>query len=199
MLTIGLTGGIGSGKTAVTDLFSSLGVPVIDADQVAREIVEPGQPALDEIVSRFGTDTLLTNGQLNRKALRAKIFENSQAREILEQILHPRIRRRMWEHLENLTHPYAILSIPLLIETGQNSRVDRVLVVDCPVSLQIERIRQRDRISLDQAEAIITTQCSREQRLDAADDVIDNAGDMEMLLLAVEKLHKMYMEIAIEK
>lgn len=196
MLTIGLTGGIGSGKTAVTDLFSGLGVPVIDADQVAREVVEPGQPALGEIISRFSTDLLLDDGQLDRKALRTKIFEDPQAREILEQILHPEIRRQMWERLENLTDPYAILSIPLLIETGQNNRVDRVLVVDCPVSLQIERIRKRDRISLSQAEAIIATQCSREQRLSAADDVIENDGDLEMLPAAVEKLHRLYIKIA---
>ncbi|MEE9357163.1 MAG: dephospho-CoA kinase, partial [Sedimenticolaceae bacterium] len=149
MLTIGLTGGIGSGKTAVTDIFLDLGVPIVDADQVAREVVEPGQPALEEIITQLGTDLLLTDSQLDRKALRKKIFENPQAREILEQILHPKIRRQMWERLENPTYPYAILSIPLLIETGQNSRVDRVLVVDCPVSLQIERIRKRDRISLN--------------------------------------------------
>ncbi|WP_241086173.1 dephospho-CoA kinase [Candidatus Vondammii sp. HM_W22] len=197
MLTIGLTGGIGSGKTAVTDIFLDLGVPIVDADQVAREVVEPGQPALEEIITQLGTDLLLTDSQLDRKALRKKIFENPQAREILEQILHPKIRRQMWERLENPTYPYAILSIPLLIETGQNSRVDRVLVVDCPVSLQIERIRKRDRISLNQAKAIIAIQCSREQRLSAADNIIDNAGGLEMLPSAVEELHRRYMKIAL--
>ncbi|MES9903356.1 MAG: dephospho-CoA kinase, partial [Sedimenticola sp.] len=179
MFVIGVTGGIGSGKSLVTDRFTALGVPVIDADLVSREVVEPGEPALEEIARLFGADTLQTDGSLNRRRLREIVFRDDTARKKLEQLLHPIIRERMQQQLSKLTAPYAIFSIPLLIETGRNSRVDRVLVVDCPTSLQIERITERDSITPAQAEAILAAQCSRDQRLAGADDIIDNSATVE--------------------
>ena len=179
MLVIGLTGGIGSGKSAVEALFSELGVPVIDADRIARQVVEPGQPALDEIKAQFGEAVLDAQGALNRRRLRKLVFDDAALRKALESILHPRIRARIAEELSALSAPYAIVAIPLLIETGPYQEVDRVLVVDCPEEEQIRRICQRDKVSAAQAAAIMATQATREERLSAADDIIDNAGALQ--------------------
>ena len=192
---IGLTGGIGCGKSAVSDLFAGLGVPVIDADVVAREVVKTGRPALEEIVCRFGPETLLADGQLNRKRLRKMIFSDIQARKDLEAILHPRIRQSMREQLRQLKSLYAILSIPLLLETGQEDTVDRLLVVDCSPELQIERICSRDGTDPDQAREILQAQCSRRDRLNAADDVIDNSDSLEALEERVRSLHSKYLAL----
>ena len=193
MLVIGLTGGIGCGKSAVTDLFSRLGVPVIDADVVARQVVEPGSPALQQIRSRFGAGVVQADGSLDRGRLRRIIFHDPQARRDLEGILHPRIRQRMRQQLGALQAPYAILSIPLLLETGQAGDVDRVLVVDCPEAQQIERVCRRDGIDRARAEEILAAQVDRRQRLQAADDLIDNSGTLQQLVPQVEALHRKYL------
>lgn len=195
-MVIGLTGGIGCGKSAVSDLFTGLGVPVIDADVVAREVVEPGRPALEEITRRFGPETLSADGRLNRKRLRGIIFNDAQARRDLEAILHPRIRKSMKEQLRQLQSPYAILSIPLLLETGQENTVDRLLVVDCSPELQIERICSRDGTGPEQAREILRAQCSRQDRLSAADDVIDNSDSLEALEQEVRSLHGKYLALS---
>jgi dephospho-CoA kinase len=196
MLKVGLTGGIGSGKSTVSDIFASLGVPVIDSDLLAREVVEPGEHGLNQIIERFGGGTLNPDGTLNRQHLRNLVFADTKARRDLEQILHPLIRQRSNEHLAKLDAPYAILSIPLLIEAGLISAVDRVLVVDCPEQIQIERICTRDGITPDKAKAMLDSQCSRNQRLEAADDIIDNNQPREDLRHRVESLHQSYLTMA---
>ncbi|MEJ1296702.1 MAG: dephospho-CoA kinase [Candidatus Sedimenticola sp. (ex Thyasira tokunagai)] len=196
MFVIGVTGGIGCGKSSVTDCFTELGVPVIDADQTSREVVEPGEPALEEIVRLFGTETLKADGSLDRRYLREKIFQDSSSRKRLEELLHPIIRQRMQLQLSELTADYAIFSIPLLVETGGNNSVDRILVVDCPTPLQIERIVHRDGITPAQAEGILNAQCNREERLAVADDIIDNSGTIGQLHILVEQLHKKYTQMA---
>ncbi|MCP4285041.1 MAG: dephospho-CoA kinase [Gammaproteobacteria bacterium] len=197
MFVVGLTGGIGCGKSAVTDLFEQLGVPVIDADKVAREVVEPNQPALAMIERRFGSDLVASDGNLDRARLREIVFDNQQARQDLESILHPRIRQTMRLRLEALDSPYAILSIPLLLETGQTSTVDRILVVDCTQQVQIERVCKRDRTTTKNVQAILKAQSSRAEKLEIADDVIDNSGQLETLAPQVESLHLSYLEQSI--
>ncbi len=196
MLTIGLTGGIGSGKSTVSDIFQSLGVPVIDSDLIAREVVQPGEPGLEGIIQHFGTGILQPDGSLDRQRLRNLVFDDETARKQLEQILHPLIRQRSQQQLATLNTPYAILAIPLLVETGLADSVDRVLVVDCPESVQIERICSRDGINPDQAQAILAAQCSRKQRLEAADDIIDNNQSIDGLTQAVASLHQHYLSLA---
>ena len=196
MLVIGLTGGIGSGKTAVSDHFARLGAPVIDADVVSREVVEPGQPALLEIVEQFGADVLQEDGTLDRRVLRQHIFNDSEAKTRLEQILHPKIRATMRKQLEETDAPYAILSIPLLFETGQNKTVDRVLVVDCLPDIQLRRVMQRDGGSEREAQSIIDSQSDRNLRLAAADDVIENNGTLSELKARVEQLHQKYLTLS---
>jgi len=196
MLIIGLTGGIGSGKSTVSNIFTSIGVPVIDSDLTAREVVEPGQPGLAAIITRFGSTMLLPDGSLNRQYLRGLIFKDNRARRDLEQILHPLIRARTQEKLATLDTPYVILAIPLLVETGRIDSVDRVLVVDSPEQIQIERIRKRDEISQDDANSILAAQCTRAQRLEVADDIIDNSQTTDNLNEQVESLHKKYLLMA---
>lgn len=196
MFVVGLTGGIGCGKSAVTDCFAALGVPVIDADLVARAVVEPGQPALQEIVDRFGPDALLGDGTLDRTWLREHIFSRPAAKATLEGILHPRIRAEMRRRLAEFDTPYAIFAIPLLFETGQDKGVDRVLVVDCPPELQISRVTRRDRVSEEQTRSIIAAQIDRKSRLERADDVIDNSRSLEDLQPRVALLHQKYLKLA---
>lgn len=196
MLLIGLTGGIGCGKTAVAELFAEQGVPVIDADQVAREVVAPGEAALKELCRHFGDDVLLADGRLDRGRLREIVFHDQQARLELEAILHPRIRKQMQQQLADLVAPYAILAIPLLLETGQQELVDRILVVDCPPDQQIRRVCTRDGGSPSQARGILRAQCSRQDRLSAADDIIDNAGPQTQLRPQVLQLHRKYLALA---
>ena len=196
MLVIALTGGIGSGKSSVADLFAELGVPIIDADLVARDLVEPGQPALSEIVSRFGPEVLDGAGRLRRDVLRELVFSDPAGRRTLESIMHPRIRQIMQRRLAALSAPYAILVIPLLLETGQQVLGDRTLVVDLPESLQIERVRKRDRLDEARIKSILAAQCDRATRLQAADDLIDNGGDPARLREQVEKLHQRYLALA---
>lgn len=193
MFKVGLTGGIGCGKSTVSDIFTALGVPVIDSDVIAHEVVEPGEDGLKQIVEHFGTKVLNPDGTLNREHLRNTIFDDATARIDLEKILHPLIRKRSNEQLEKLNSYYAILSIPLLVENGLTNAVDRVLVVDCAEQTQIERICARDGITSDKAEAILAAQCSRNQRLEVADDIIDNEQPLAELKNKVESLHHSYL------
>ena len=196
MFKVGLTGGIGCGKSTVSDIFVSLGVPVIDSDVIAREVVAPGEVGLKQIVAHFGEQIVNTDGTLNRQKLRDTVFDNSDARKALETILHPLIRKRSNEQLENLNSSYAILSIPLLIENNLTNTVDRVLVVDCSEQTQIKRICARDNISRDQAKAILAAQCERNQRLNVADDIIDNDLPLAELRNKVESLHHGYLSLS---
>ncbi|MCB1789887.1 MAG: dephospho-CoA kinase [Gammaproteobacteria bacterium] len=193
MLKIGLTGGIGSGKSAASAHFATLGAAVIDTDLLSRELVEPGQPALREIAAAFGTHLLGADGRLDRAALRERIFSDPEARKRLEQILHPRIRAGMLERASAVDAPYVIFVIPLLLETGQQSLVDRVLVIDVPETLQRRRVAQRDSLDDARIDAILATQVDRETRLNAADDVICNDGSIAQLHAAVEHLHEKYL------
>jgi dephospho-CoA kinase len=196
MLTVALTGGIGSGKSTVSRHLESLGVPVIDADILAHRLVEPGSPALQEIQAAFGTHLVDTEGRLDRTALRSIVFERPEQRKRLEAILHPRIRAAMQDWLNAQTAPYAVLVIPLLFETGQNDLADRVLVVDCEESLQIERVTGRDGHDETQTRRIIAAQVDRKTRLRGADDVIENNGSLEDLTGATERMHRRYMALA---
>ena len=196
MLVIGLTGGIGSGKSTVADMFAELGVPIIDMDRIARQIVGPGQPALEHITHTFGTDLIDADGQLNRQRLSNIFFDSTEKRHQLEAILHPMIRRETERQLKKLEVPYCIVVIPLLLESDQRSLVDRVLVVDTPESVQITRTMQRDGISASQAEKILATQVNRKSRLSAADDIINNSGELDDLRVQVENLDQQYRALA---
>lgn len=194
-LKIGLTGGIASGKSTIADLFSDLGIEVIDADRISRELVEPGSPLLEQIRTRLGEAFIDEQGRLDRSRLREHVFNHPGARKTLEQILHPAIRAEMEKRARRSFSPYVILVIPLLVETGQQELVDRVLVVDTPEKLQLDRVRERDGISTDQARKILASQANREERLAVADDVILNTGSREKLREAVERLHHQYLEL----
>ncbi|MBT3092252.1 MAG: dephospho-CoA kinase [Candidatus Thiodiazotropha sp. (ex Lucina pensylvanica)] len=196
MLVIALTGGIGSGKSAVSSHLESLGVPVIDADQLAHQLVKPGSPALLEIQATFGEELVDGNGLLDRAALRKTVFNDPQQRRRLEGILHPRIREAMESWLARQSAPYAVLVIPLLFETGQMSLADRILVVDCDKSLQIERVLERDSLPREQIQQIIANQVDRQIRLDGADDVIENNDSLQVLIEATERLHNKYLKLA---
>lgn len=196
MLVIGLTGGIGSGKTTVSELFAQRGVPVLDADIVAREMVEPGMPALKEIAELFGAEIIDSSGQLNRSALREIVFHDSELREKLEHILHPRIREKIAAALEKISSPYCILVVPLLIDTGYWDAVDRILVVDADEETQIGRVTKRDHQEREDVIAILDSQIGRRERLESADDIIENNGEIIELKAKVEKFHQLYIELA---
>jgi dephospho-CoA kinase len=196
MLKIGLTGGIACGKSAVATGFAELGVPVIDADVLARELVASGQPALAEIAHELGDEFITPDGGLDRARLRRHIFNDAGARKRLEAILHPRIAAEMQARAARLDAPYCLLVIPLLIEAGQQSLVDRILVVDCPEELQRHRLAARDGAAPEQISAILASQIQREQRLAAADDVITNDGTPAQLQARVAELHARYLGLA---
>ena len=193
---VGLTGGIASGKSLVADEFAAVGVPVIDTDLIAREVVEPGEPALARIVERFGPEIIAADGRLDRRRLRERVFADAAEREALEAILHPVIRERSLAAAAASDGPYQLLVVPLLIESEFRRLVDRVLVVDCPVSLQLERLIARDGEDPQQAQRMIDAQISRERRLEAADDVIDNSGSRTVTQRQVGRLHRRYLELA---
>lgn len=198
-LIIGLTGGIGSGKTSVTALFEALGVPVIDSDVLAREVVEPGSPGLRAVVSRFGAIVLNEQGGLERSKLREIVFADDAKRKELEALLHPRIRASTHERIDASVGPYCIVCIPLLFETGQADTVDRVLVVDVPRATQLERTLERDGSPRETIEGILAAQLDRQQRLARADDVIDNSGDLDGLRPQVNALHQRYVDLAVQR
>lgn len=192
---LGLTGGIGSGKSAAAQHFIDLGVHLVDADHAARWVVEPGRPALERIVERFGPQVLQADGHLNRAALRQLIFEDAKQRHWLESLLHPLIGSEIRDYLAKATSPYAILVSPLLIESGQKQMTQRVLVVDAPEHLQIQRTTQRDQSPEEQVRAILKVQASREERLRHADDVLLNDRDAAWLRSEVERLHRFYLTL----
>ncbi|OUD14121.1 dephospho-CoA kinase [Thioflexithrix psekupsensis] len=198
MLKIGLTGGIACGKTTVSDLFAGYDVPIIDADVVAHALVQPGQRGLQGIVARFGDEILHNDGTLNRAKLRAIVFADVVQRRGLENLLHPLIRQAMQQQLTDLPveTPYCVLSIPLLLETQQTDWVDRVLVVDCNEAQQHARLALRSGLSAVEIEQMLAAQVSRQARLAAAHDVIDNSGDVQMLSVRVAQLHQYYTNIA---
>jgi dephospho-CoA kinase len=195
-LRVGLTGGIASGKTTVSRLFEALGVPVIDTDVLAREVVAPGQPVLGQIAARFGKQVIAQDGSLDRAALRTIVFADPAARTDLEHITHPAIRALLEERSAKLRGAYQILVIPLLVETEQRTPVNRVLVVDCSEDVQIRRLQSRDGSPIEQARQILAAQVSREARLAAADDVIVNEGDLAAVRDQVAELHAKYTALA---
>ena len=193
-MIVGLTGGIGSGKSTVARAFGSLGIGWVDADDVAREVVMPGEPALAAIREHFGNDVLHADGTLNRAALRSIVFDNPTELKWLESVTHPRVRERILVHLERLQRqsPYVLLVSPLLFESGQDKLVDRTVVVDVPVELQLSRTRARDDVSEAQVHAILAAQLPREERLTKANDVIDNSGDHASMMQQVTQLDQHY-------
>ncbi len=195
MIKVALTGGIGCGKSTACKLFSQHGTPVIDTDIIARELVEPGKPALSKISDYFGADILLPDGSLNRKALAQKVFNNNKNKDYLESILHPEIRKITQSKINKLDTCYAIIAIPLLVETNQQTDYDYVLVIDCNEAQQIERTIQRDHRRIDQVKSIINAQVSRKKRNSVADDIIDNTQDIKSLEARIKQLHIKYMKL----
>ena len=197
-LQIGLTGGIASGKSTVSGLFAALGVPVIDTDQIARDVVAPGTALQASVVARFGAHLLTASGELDRRALRERVFADAAERQALEQLLHPAIMAELGRRAAAAGGPYQILAIPLLIEHHLKSSVDRVLLVDCAPELQLRRVQVRDGVTRAQAQAVLDAQAPRATRLSVADDVISNDGDLERLRDQVEILHSRYGALARE-
>ncbi len=198
MFRVILTGGIASGKSTASEHFEQLGVTVIDADLISRELVQPGQAALARIIQHFGRDILDTDGRLNRQALRERIFARPDERRTLEEILHPMIRQHMLDRAEAASSPYVILVVPLYLETGQTYPAERVLLIDSPEHLQKARLAARDASTDNQADQLLAAQATRAQRLAVADDVICNDGNPEQLRQAVEQLHQEYLRLAKE-
>ena len=190
MLRVGITGGIGSGKTALTDWLSTQGIVIVDADLAARVVVEPGQPALAEIAAQFGQEYLLPDGQFDRAALRKLVFADDAKRRTLESITHPRIRDELTRQMAAAQSPYVVLSSPLLLESGQSEMVDLSVVVDVPEAVQIERTMARDQNDRALVEQIMAAQLDRATRISRADIVIDNSGSLEALHLRGAQLHR---------
>jgi dephospho-CoA kinase len=198
-LRIGLTGGIASGKSTVARMFGELGVPVIDTDEIARKLVQPGQPALAEIVAAFGPSFLDAAGALDRRRLRDHVFADAAERRRLEAILHPRIEAATMTACAEARGPYQIVVVPLLFETGFERHVDRVLVVDCAEEIQRERLRQRDAAAPEEVDRMLAAQLPRQERLRCADDVITNDGSLEQASADVRRLHGRYLDLARER
>jgi dephospho-CoA kinase len=198
MFVVGLTGGIGSGKTAASDYLASKGITVVDADLASRVIVQPGQPALARIAERFGADKLNADGTLNRAALRTVVFADKQALKDLEAITHPAIRDELVRQLQAAQSPYVLLVSPLLLETNQHELVDRVLLIDVPEEVQVARTAQRDQVAASQVKAIMDAQMPRQQRRDKADDIVVNDSTLEALHHALDRLHEDYLEKALQ-
>lgn len=193
---VGLTGGIGSGKTTVADLFAEHGIVLVDADIIAREVVAKGSDGLRQIRDKFGPQMLTPEGTLDRAALREQIFHHPQDREWLNALLHPMIRTRMLQQITAASSPYVIMVVPLLFENGLDKLVHRTLVVDISPKLQLQRTIERDKVSKEQVQNIINSQSDRQTRLDKADDVIDNQGDVTALQSQVLALHNKYLQLA---
>ncbi|GAA5558322.1 dephospho-CoA kinase [Acinetobacter schindleri] len=194
---LGLTGGIGSGKSAASQWFEQHGIVVVDADVVAREIVEVGQPALLQIQQAFGDWVLQKDGTLNRRALREHIFQSNDARRILESITHPAIRQSIIQQLQDAQSPYVILVSPLLFETNQHELTDHTLLIDASIELQIQRAAQRDGQNIEQIHRIIAAQMPREQKQQLADDIVLNDGHLEHLYAHLQPLHEQYLQRAL--
>lgn len=197
MFLVGLTGGIGSGKSAAASLFEELGAAVVDTDAIAHELTAPGGAAIESIRNAFGDEVIDARGALDRAAVRRQVFADASAKARLEAILHPMIRAEADRRSAAARAPYVVLVVPLLVESGgYRSRVRRVAVVDCPEEVQVARVMTRSGLSAEEARAIMAAQVSREQRLAVADDVIDNGGDLAALRPQVEALHRRYLEMA---
>ncbi|MCS6230715.1 dephospho-CoA kinase [Shewanella baltica] len=193
---VGLTGGIGSGKTTVANLFAAEGITLVDADIVAREVVAPGSKGLETIVTHFGAEILTPEGELDRAKLRQRIFSHPEEREWLNQLLHPMIRQEMLAQVEKATSAYVIMVVPLLFENGLDRLVNRTLVVDISPELQINRTVKRDNVDASQVNNIISSQCSRSEKLARADDIIDNQGEISTLKREVLALHQRYLQLS---
>tara|TARA_B110000503_G_scaffold120067_1_gene182413 strand:+ start:269 stop:904 length:636 start_codon:yes stop_codon:yes gene_type:complete len=201
---IGISGGIGSGKTTVTDMFAKHGIDVIDADVIAREVVEPGSPALKAIVDKFGQSVLNDSdgsslGTLNRAKLRTLVFNDIETKNWLSQLLHPAIRQQMLLQTKQAKSAYCLLSVPLLVENKLYEQVDRVIIVDVDEQTQLQRTLVRDKTNEQQIRAIMSAQATRQQRLAVADDIIDNNGQVNDLAKQVAQLHKKYLQMAKQK
>ncbi|RLA18075.1 MAG: dephospho-CoA kinase [Gammaproteobacteria bacterium] len=194
-IIIGLTGGIACGKTTASDFFADKGIEIVDADLVAREVVEPGQPALEKIIEVFGISLIQADGTLDRQKMRDLVFADADKRTKLESILHPLIRKRMAEQLALCRGHYVIYSVPLLLESGLDKQADRVLVIDVAPDVQMRRLLSRDQTTLDQAQAIIDAQLPREKRNLAADDIIENSGTLEQFIDQLEAIHGYYLTL----
>lgn len=194
--TVALTGGIGSGKSTVANVFAHLGVSVIDADIIARQVVEPGTPALKSIVEHFGTEMLLPDGSLNRRLLRERIFANAHEKHWLNSLLHPQIQQETQKQIQQAQSPYILWVVPLLVENQIWHKADRVLVVDVSRETQLQRTILRDGVTKEHAEQILAAQASREERLAVADDVINNNGSPDAIALDVARLHNHYLKLA---
>lgn len=200
MLRVGLTGGIGSGKSMVAGMFQQLGISIIDADVIAHQLVAPGTPLLQQIIQTFGSRYLHKDGSLDRKSLADFVFSQPAQKQALEALIHPQVREHTQQQLDQLrTEPYVIVVIPLLLETGYHDLIDRILVVDCSPEQQLQRVLQRDQREQAQIEHIMQQQVSRDQRLTQADDVIDNSADPHRTRAQVEKLHQRYAQLATAK
>jgi dephospho-CoA kinase len=196
-LLVGLTGGIGSGKSAAADLFAELGAAVVDTDVIAHRLTVPGGAAMPRIREAFGDGVIAPDGALDRAAMRKRVFADAAAKARLEAILHPLIRAEADRLCAEARAPYVVLVVPLLVESGgYRSRVQRVAVVDCSERIQVERVMRRSGLSEEEARAIMAAQATREQRLAAADDVIDNGGDLAALRAQVERLHRAYLKLS---
>jgi dephospho-CoA kinase len=193
---VGITGGIGSGKTTVTDLFAKYAIEVIDADVIAREVVEPGTPALKAIINKFGQSVLDESDSLDRAKLRRLVFNDIEVKNWLNQLLHPAIRRQMLLQTQQAKSDYCLLSVPLLVENKLNEQVDRVVIVDVDEPTQLQRTLLRDKTNEKQIRAIMSAQATRQQRLEVADDVIDNNGGTDALFKQVFQLHQYYLQLA---
>jgi len=194
-LTVGLTGGVASGKSTAAQAFRALGAPLLNADEVAREVVARGTPALERIRAEFGAE-FLRNGELDRPKMRQHVFADAKARRALEAITHPLIRERLTAWRDAQPGPYCILDVPILVEAGMEAMVDRILVIDAPEDVQIGRLRARDRISDELARQMLAAQATREQRLARADDRIANTGTVPELCAAAGRLHAFYLDLA---
>ena len=193
---VGLTGGIGSGKSTVCHLFSKLGVPIIDADIISHDLVKPGQPGLQKLIDCFGDTILNTDGTLNRSELRKKVFDDESMLHTLNSIMHPLVYDEINRKVKDINYYYCIISIPLLFESGGDKTVDRILLVDVPEELQIKRASERDSSSRVQIKKIIKSQMDRELRIKQSDDIISNDKDLEHLSFQVYKLHNQYIQLA---
>ena len=195
MLVVALTGGIGSGKSTVANCFASLGVPIVDSDLIARDCVRAGSVTLQKISEHFGSNILTSSGDLDRKQLRHQIFSDASKRQWLEQLLHPLIHTAIYQHINQCQYHYVIVVIPLLLEVDASQRfvADRILVVDIAAELQLQRASQRDHQSFEAIQAIMKTQVSRQQRLQIADDIINNNTSLDDLTVQVQQLHQQYL------
>ncbi|WP_290537667.1 MULTISPECIES: dephospho-CoA kinase [Alcanivorax] len=196
MFVVGLTGGIGSGKTAATDFLAQQGITIVDADLASRVVVEPGQAALDRIAEHFGSHVLTEDGALDRRALREIVFADADALKVLEGITHPAIGEELQRQIAASQSPYTVLVSPLLLETSQKNLVDRILVIDAPAELQVQRTMERDHVPEDQVAAIMKAQMERTKRLDQADDVVENHGSLQAFHEQLMDLHQRYLKMA---